>query len=62
MLITARKEAQSHCMLLGKISVVNLFSHAECDKDILKCVDCQLLSVKYRGTNFELGNRIGPKK
>ena len=38
------------------------FPHAECDKDILKRVDYQAFSVKYRGTNFELGNEMGPKK
>ena len=37
-------------------------AHAECDKEILKRVDYQAFSVKYRGTNFELGNGMGPKK
>ncbi len=40
----------------------NLLTHAECDKDILKHADYQTFSAKYRGTNFEMGNGIGPKK
>ena len=41
---------------------MDLFAHAECDKDVPKCVDYQSFSVKYRGTNFELGDGIGTEK